>query len=117
MAAAYGGSDEIVALLLAHHVDLLATDRVGKTAMEYAAGQGQTKVVTQLLDAGVDVNRTYKNDLTALMWAAGYDRTETVQLLLARGANPALKDNRGMTAKDIAVQTKSARVAGLLSTG
>jgi ankyrin repeat protein len=85
--------------------------------MEYAAGQGQTKVVSRLLDAGVDVNRLYKNDLTALMWAAGYDRAETVQLLLARGADPALKDNRGMTAKDIAVQTKSARASGVLSAG
>jgi hypothetical protein len=117
MAAAYGGFDEIVALLLAHGANPLATDRVGKTAMEYAAGQGQTKVVGQLLDAGLDVNRTYKNDLTALMWAAGYDRAETAQLLLARGANRSLKDNRGMTANDIAVQTKSERVAGLLSAG
>jgi ankyrin repeat protein len=51
------------------------------------------------------------------MWAAGYDRADTVQLLLARGANRSLKDNRGMTAKDIAVQTKSDRVTGLLSAG
>jgi ankyrin repeat protein len=93
----------------------MATDRVGKTAMEYAAGQGQTQVVKQLLDAGIDVNRQYKNELTALMWAAGYDRADTVKLLLARGANASLKDNRGMTAMDIAAQTKSNQVAGLLS--
>ena len=85
--------------------------------MEYAAGQGQTRVVSRLLDAGVDVNRSYKNDLTALMWAAGYDRADTAQLLIARGANRSLKDNRGMTAKDIAVQTKSDQVARLLSAG
>ncbi|OUL96516.1 ankyrin repeat domain-containing protein, partial [Paraburkholderia hospita] len=92
-----------------------ATDRVGKTAMEYAAGQGQTQVVKQLLDTGIDVNRRYKNDLTALMWAAGYDRADTVKLLLARGADESLKDNRGMTAKDIAAQTQSNQVANLLS--
>ncbi|OUL90596.1 ankyrin repeat domain-containing protein, partial [Paraburkholderia hospita] len=63
MAAAYGGYDVIAALLLARGADPLATDRVGKTAMEYAAGQGQTQVVKQLLDTGIDVNRRYKNDL------------------------------------------------------
>jgi ankyrin repeat protein len=49
------------------------------------------------------------------MWAAGYDRADTVKLLLARGADESLKDNRGMTAKDIAAQTKSNQVANLLS--
>jgi len=38
-------------------------------------------------------------------------------LLIARGADRALKDNRGMTAEDIAVQTKSDQVARLLSAG
>jgi ankyrin repeat protein len=51
------------------------------------------------------------------MWAAGYDRADTARLLIARGADRALKDNRGMTAKDIAVQTKSDQVARLLSAG
>jgi ankyrin repeat protein len=115
MAAAYGGSDEIARMLLAHGADPSATDRVGKTAMEYAAGQGSTAVVQLLLDNGVDVNRVYKNDLTALMWAAGYDRADTVKLLLARGANPALRDNRGMSARDIAAQTGSTHAAVSLS--
>jgi ankyrin repeat protein len=36
--------------------------------------------------------------LTALMWAVGYDHPDTIKLLLARGADPALRDNRGMSA-------------------
>jgi ankyrin repeat protein len=72
-------------------------------------------VVQRLLDAGVDVNRIYKNNLTALMWAAGYDHPDTIKLLLARGADPALRDNRGMTAQDIAAQTGSGRAAVLSS--
>lgn len=38
MAAAFDGNDEIAALLIARHADVAATDRVGKTAIEYAAG-------------------------------------------------------------------------------
>jgi ankyrin repeat protein len=49
------------------------------------------------------------------MWAAGYDQTQTVSLLLARGANRDLRDDRGMTARDIAEQTGSTHAALLLS--
>jgi ankyrin repeat protein len=49
------------------------------------------------------------------MWAAGYDHPDTIKLLLARGADPALRDNRGMTAGDIAAQTGSSHAAVLLS--
>ncbi len=51
MAAAFDGNEEIVALLLASHADVSATDRVGKTAIEYASGRGHTAVVQRLLDA------------------------------------------------------------------
>jgi ankyrin repeat protein len=115
MAAAFEGNREVVALLIAHHADPDSTDRVGKTAMEYASGRGHAAVVEQLLDAGVDVNAAYHNHLTALMWAAGYDQTQTVSLLLARGANRDLRDDRGMTARDIAEQTGSTHAALLLS--
>jgi hypothetical protein len=71
-------------------------------------------VVRQLLDAGVDVNATYGNGLTALMWAAGYDRADTVRLLLAKGARQDLRDNRGLTAREIAEQVHASKVASLL---
>ena len=48
MAAAFDGNEEIVALLLASHADVSATDRVGKTAIEYASGRGHTAVVQRL---------------------------------------------------------------------
>jgi uncharacterized protein len=71
--------------------------------------------VQRLLDAGVDVNAAYHNHLTALMWTAGYDQAQTASMLLARGANRALRDDRGMTAGDIAQQTGSTRVVALLA--
>ncbi len=61
------------------------------------------------------MNTTYHNHLTALMWAAGYDQAQTVSLLLERGANRDLRDDRGLTAKDIAERTGSTHAAVLLS--
>ncbi|MGI4848815.1 MAG: ankyrin repeat domain-containing protein, partial [Janthinobacterium lividum] len=42
------------------------------------------------------------NQETLLMWAAGYGSSATVVLLLQHGAQPALRDNRGKTAQDMA---------------
>jgi hypothetical protein len=114
MAAADGGSVELVALLLDKGASVTPVDRVRKTAMVYAAGEGHTAVVNLLLARGVEVNRVYDNDLTALMWAAGYGKTETVRALLEAGANPALRDNRGKTAADIAREGKFDETARVL---
>jgi ankyrin repeat protein len=48
------------------------------------------------------------------MWAAAYGQADTVRFLLARGADPALADNRGKTAAQIATEEKHAAVAMLL---
>jgi ankyrin repeat protein len=82
--------------------------------MVYAAGQGHADIVGLLLDAGVDPNKTYKHNLTALMWAAGYGKTDAVRLLLERGADASLKDDRGMTARDIAAKAGHEATAEML---
>ena len=42
--------------LLARGADPAPVDRLGKTAMTYAAGEGHTEVVRMLLGKGVDPN-------------------------------------------------------------
>jgi len=101
-----GGSADLSAILLERGADPSPIDRVKKTAMVYAAGEGHTAIVRQLLARGVDANRAYDSDLTALMWAAGYGKTETVRALLDAGADPSKRDNRGKTAADIAREGK-----------
>ena len=121
-AAAYNDSPNIAKLLLQHGAKPDAPDENGKGAMIYAAGRGNTPVVALLLDAGVDVNRRYGHNLTALMWAAGHDAAAgsqdieaTVKLLLARGAKADMKDDRGMTAADIARSLGYDQIVTLLS--
>ena len=69
-----------------------------------------------LLSAGVDVNLAYEHRLTALMWAAGQGHVDAVKLLLARGARPDLRDDRGLTAREIASQAGHIAVAAILAT-
>lgn len=121
-AAAYNGNLGMVEVLLAHKADPGAADSTGKTAIDYAAARGFTQIVARLLDAGVDVNAQDAHGLTALAWAAGHaddvpeaEAVALVTLLLARGANPALADDRGMTPLAIAKDMNHAEVAALIA--
>jgi len=114
IAASYAGSLPFVDLLLQHNAAHDATDRLHKSALVYAAGMGHTAVVERLLQAGAPIDQTPVDGLTPLMWAAGQGHTQTVQLLLAKGANKLLKDERGLTAWDMAQEAKHADIANLL---
>ncbi|HTL25983.1 MAG TPA: ankyrin repeat domain-containing protein, partial [Burkholderiales bacterium] len=72
------------------------------------------EVLSLLFDSGVDVNTPHDNDLTLLMWAAAYGRADTVRFLLARGAKPEARDNRGQTAREMAIAGGHLATAQLL---
>ena len=114
MAASYAGQVDLVKALLAAGAQVDLQDHLHKPAMVYAAGQGQAEVVGLLLDRGVPVDAAYEHQLTALMWAAGQGSVVTTQLLLARGARTELRDDRGLTAADIARQAGLAPVLAVL---
>jgi ankyrin repeat protein len=48
------------------------------------------------------------------MWAAGQGHADTVKLLLAKGAQKQLKDDRGLSAADMAKDAGHKAVADLL---
>ena len=106
MAACYLGHAEAVKLLLDAGARTDAFDQMKKSAVVYAAAQGHLAALDALLEAtglaAVNVNAAYEHGLTALMWAAGQGHIATVRLLLARGAQIELRDDRGLTALDIA---------------
>ena len=56
----------------------------------------------------------YENKLTALMWAAGQGQADAVKLLLSRGADRGLKDDRSLTALEMARQGGHVAVVELL---
>ena len=114
IAASYAGSLPLVDLLLKNGAKHEPTDRLHKSALVYAAGMGHTEVVERLLQAGAPVDETPVDALTPLMWAAGQGHVETVKLLLAKGANKLLKDERGLTAMDMAKEAKHAPVVVIL---
>jgi ankyrin repeat protein len=72
-------------------------------------------VVKLLLDHGAEINaRDQESSATPLSYAASLGRTEVVELLLARGADPTLKNIRGQSPLDIAVENNQQEVSALL---
>lgn len=124
MAACYMGHADLVRALLDAGARTDLVDQMNKGAVVYAAAQGQTAALEALLNvtgsAAVDLNLAHEHGLTALMWAAGQGHVGAVKLLLARGAELAARDDRGMTALDIAKSlppsAAQAAVVSVLST-
>ena len=115
MAASYGGHVLLARRLLDASALTAPIDRMKKPAIVYAAGQGHVDVLVLLLNRGVPIDGAYENDLTALMWAAGQGHAGAVKLLLSRRADRALRDARGLTAAQIALQAGYADLAALLT--
>lgn len=97
------GLDAILAATLAHGADVHSTNRFGGTALIPAAEHGHASTVRILLAAGVPVNHVNDPGWTALLEAIVYGDgsaryVDVVTQLLAAGADPSIRDARGLTA-------------------
>ena len=87
--------------LLARGAALLANDD-GNTALFYAAQYGRRDAVDFLLDQGIPFDVKNRIGSTPLTGAAGGGHKEVAWELYMRGANPAEKNQTGMSALDYA---------------
>ncbi len=86
--AAYGGSLEMVKLLIDKHADVNAhANKAGWTPLMNASAMGFPLVAEYLLDHGADLNVLNAEGYNALAFAAVKQRADVVRLLLARGAD------------------------------
>jgi len=99
MMAALGGDLAWTERLIARGSQV---NREGWTPLHYAASGPEPKVVALLLDKGADINAPSPNRSTPLMMAARYGNEDSAQLLLARGADPKLRNDVGLSAADFA---------------
>ncbi|MFY9514613.1 MAG: ankyrin repeat domain-containing protein [Rubrivivax sp.] len=81
-----------------------AVRRDGWTPLHYAASGPDARVVGLLLDRGAVIDAPSPNRSTPLMMAARYGDEASVQLLISRGADPRLRNERGLNAADFARQ-------------
>jgi ankyrin repeat protein len=77
--------------------DVDALDREGRTALFYAAKDGDSEIVSELINHGSNVNIQDKNLETPLHFAAREYQPQTAELLITRGASVSAQDIHGNT--------------------
>jgi ankyrin repeat protein len=112
--------DYASALRLLAECEVNARDRLGNTALIYAAAGGHAEVVRLLLGAGADAGARNDASVSALDRAARADRVDAREILLAHSRGRAASDV--LTALDARLleacrRDEASEVAGLLSRG
>ncbi len=98
--AANSGGRRALERLVESGTDINVLDYRGRTALSFAAEEGNEAVARLLLGIdGIDPNRVGKGGQTALLWAVKNKNDAVVELLLGvDGIDPNLRDNYGRTA-------------------
>lgn len=108
IAAARDGLEGEVTTLLAHHVNINATDDTGATALSWAVMRNNGAVVSRLLKAHANPNLPDANGVTPLMLAIDANQPDTLRLLLAAGGEARQARPSGETLLMSAVRAGSA---------
>lgn len=112
MLAALKGYQDICQQLIKRDADV---NKPGWTPLHYASTGGHTSVMRLLLDNYAYIDAASPNGSTPLMMAAMYGTQEAVKLLLEAGADPTLKNAKGLGAIDFARQVQREETVLLIS--
>lgn len=115
MIAAIKGQLDLSKRLIARKAEV---NKPGWTPLHYAAshaGDNSVALVRLLLEHHAYIDAESPNKTTPLMMAAQYGSAGVVKLLLEEGADPLLKNERGLTAIDFARQANRQASADIIA--
>ena len=102
MLAALKQQEALVAALIQRGADV---NRPGWTPLHYAATAGHVGIIRLLLEHHAYIDAESPNGTTPLMMAAYYGTPEATKLLLEEGADPLMRNHKGLTALDFAANS------------
>lgn len=112
MMAAFRGQVDLARQLVARGAQV---NKPGWTPLHYAATNGHVAMIEYLLAQKADIDAPSPNESTPLMMAAMYGSDEAARALLKAGADPARKNQLGMTAADFALKADRKHLADALA--
>lgn len=101
--------------LIAAGAKLDARDGYSKTAVTYAAQNGNMELTETLAAAGADLNLRDSSGYTPLHYAVMYGRIVMVERLLELGVRTDLKDNNGLNPLQLAKSRDATRIVEILN--
>ena len=108
MIACYNGNEKAAQALLDKGAKV---NKNGWSPLHYAAAGGNEKIVRMLLDKDAFVDAVSPNATTPIMMAARGGHIYIVKLLHDAGADVTLKNQRGYSAVDFALENKNTHIA------
>ena len=111
--ACYNGNLEVAAIL-AKQVENININSDSGTPLMAAVFKNDLKMTQMLLDLDADPNIADPNKVTALHYAVQFIRNDLIRLLMSYGADISLKDNKGLSPWDYAIQQDNQSILTLL---
>lgn len=112
--AVYYENEEAVKFLLQNGAAPDAKDKSGNTAMMGACFKGYLNLVELLYQHHAAINSLNLNHATALVFAATFGQLKIAIYLLEKGADRNIRDNRGKSALDYAINQEYQPMIDLL---
>lgn len=112
--AVYYENEEAARFLLQNGASPDAKDKSGNTAMMGACFKGYLNLVDLLYQYHAAINTLNSNHATALVFAATFGQLKIADYLLEKGADRNLRDNRGKSALDYAINQEYQPMIDLL---
>lgn len=113
--ATIGRHFDIVETLIEFDARLDTTDVFGRTALSWAAEQGEYEIASLLLNKRANPNHQNKEGSTPLMLAIKSSHLQLVRLLLEKNADVSIRDYTGRSAFDWAQAQRNQDIVGILS--
>ncbi|XP_048736719.1 ankyrin repeat and death domain-containing protein 1A-like isoform X1 [Ostrea edulis] len=101
-------------LLSEHRVNVNCKNNLDRTALHWAAANGNIEVIAKLVEDGADLESKDKYGMRPALWAAWFGHLDAIKVLITGGATPLCTNKQGMGILHCAAQNNHIAVMNFI---